>query len=204
MHQFLLFSPEVAAARAAGKPIVALESTIISHGMPFPQNVETARQVEAAVRGEGAVPATIAVMGGQIHIGLTAAELEGLGQATGVMLLGPALFAVLGAVLVVLILTSLAPARDAESDIRRARAAVIEFDGPVVQGAGHLLAKHNALRQRATFVRATVEQGKHLVGIVAEHRHIQSVLTRHAARAQHGDVLHPANFFPCSHLESLK
>lgn len=80
----LVFSPEVAEARANGAAIVALESTIITHGMPWPQNVETARRVEAEVRAHGAVPATIAIMGGQIHIGLTDAELEALGQATGV------------------------------------------------------------------------------------------------------------------------
>lgn len=80
----LVFSPEVAAAREAGAPIVALESTIITHGMPWPQNVETARAVEAAVRAAGAVPATIAIMAGRIHIGLTDAELDDLGQATDV------------------------------------------------------------------------------------------------------------------------
>jgi len=77
----LAFSPEVAAARADGAPIVALESTIITHGMPFPQNVEAARAVEAEIGAHGAVPATIAIMDGQIHIGLTAAELDRLGQA---------------------------------------------------------------------------------------------------------------------------
>ena len=80
----LKFSPEVAAARASGAPVVALESTIITHGMPWPQNVETARAVEAEVRRMGAVPATIAIMAGRIHIGLTDAELDALGQATGV------------------------------------------------------------------------------------------------------------------------
>ena len=80
----LILSPEVAEARAAGAPIVALESTIITHGMPFPQNVETARRVEAEVRAHGAVPATIAILGGRIHVGLTEVELDGLGQATGV------------------------------------------------------------------------------------------------------------------------
>jgi pseudouridine-5'-phosphate glycosidase len=82
MHPFLLFSPEVQAARAAGKPIVALESTIISHGMPYPQNVETARAVENEIRAAGAVPATIAVIGGRICIGLDDAQLERLGQST--------------------------------------------------------------------------------------------------------------------------
>ena len=65
-RSLIAFSPEVAAARDAGRPIVALESTIISHGMPFPQNVQTAREVEAIVREHGAVPATIAVLDGRI------------------------------------------------------------------------------------------------------------------------------------------
>lgn len=80
----LTFSPEVAEARANGAPIVALESTIITHGMPWPQNVETARRVEQAVRDAGAVPATIAIMGGMVHIGLTEAALDALGQARDV------------------------------------------------------------------------------------------------------------------------
>ena len=80
----LTFSPEVAAARATGTPLVALESTIITHGMPFPQNVEAARAVEAEVRAHGATPATIAIMDGQIHIGLTDALLDRLGQASHV------------------------------------------------------------------------------------------------------------------------
>jgi len=80
----LILSAEVAAAMAAGAPVVALESTIISHGMPFPQNVETARAVEGEVRAGGAVPATIAVMGGTIRIGLEAADLDLFGQAQGV------------------------------------------------------------------------------------------------------------------------
>ncbi len=73
-------SPEVAAAIRNRAPLVALESTIITHGMPFPQNVETAARVEDTIRRAGAVPATIAVMGGQLHVGLTAAELESLGR----------------------------------------------------------------------------------------------------------------------------
>ena len=80
----LTFSPEVAQALRDGAPVVALESTIITHGMPFPQNVETARRVEDEVRAHGAVPATMAVMGGRIHVGLTGAELDALGQAKGV------------------------------------------------------------------------------------------------------------------------
>lgn len=90
LADLMTFSPEVAVARASGQAIVALESTIITHGMPFPQNVETARQVEAEVRAAGAVPATIAVMGGRIHVGLTPSELDSLGQATGVMKLSRA------------------------------------------------------------------------------------------------------------------
>jgi pseudouridine-5'-phosphate glycosidase len=74
-------APEVAAALAAGAPVVALESTIVAHGMAYPRNLETARAVEAIVRGAGAVPATIAVLGGRIKIGLSADELERL--ATG-------------------------------------------------------------------------------------------------------------------------
>ncbi|MFC3375036.1 pseudouridine-5'-phosphate glycosidase [Rugamonas sp. CCM 8940] len=81
MHQFLLFSAEVAAARAAGKAIVALESTIISHGMPYPQNVQMAREVEQIIRDGGAVPATIAIIGGKICVGLSAEQLELLGTA---------------------------------------------------------------------------------------------------------------------------
>lgn len=78
-------SPEVAAAKEAGKPIVALESTIITHGMPYPQNVEVARQVEATVREHGAIPATIAVMDGVLHIGLDDDQLEALATAKDVM-----------------------------------------------------------------------------------------------------------------------
>jgi pseudouridine-5'-phosphate glycosidase len=85
LSNILTFSPEVAAARAAGRPIVALESTIITHGMPWPQNVETARAVEDEIRTAGAVPATLALMAGRIHIGLTPEELETLGQARDVM-----------------------------------------------------------------------------------------------------------------------
>ncbi len=89
-HPLLQFSPEVAQARAEGGAIVALESTIITHGMPFPQNVEAARAVEAEVRAHGATPATIAVMGGRILIGLTDAQLDALGQAAHVMKLSRA------------------------------------------------------------------------------------------------------------------
>jgi len=78
------YSAEVAQARAAGTAIVALESTIITHGMPFPQNVETARLVEDDIRTAGATPATIAVMHGQLHVGLEADQLDALGQADNV------------------------------------------------------------------------------------------------------------------------
>ncbi len=80
----ITYSAEVAQARRAGTAIVALESTIITHGMPFPQNVETARLVEDDIREGGATPATIAVMNGQLHIGLEAEELDALGQAENV------------------------------------------------------------------------------------------------------------------------
>lgn len=80
----LEFAPEVAKARAERRPLVALESTIITHGMPYPQNVETARRVEAEIRAAGAVPATMAVMAGRIHVGLTENQLDALGQAQGV------------------------------------------------------------------------------------------------------------------------
>jgi pseudouridylate synthase len=77
------FSPEVAEARSARKPIVALESTIITHGMPYPRNIETARAVEAAAREMGAVPATIAVIDGRLRVGLDGEEIERLGQLSG-------------------------------------------------------------------------------------------------------------------------
>ncbi len=77
-------APSVRDALASGHPVVALESTIISHGMPYPVNVETARAVEAIVREGGAVPATIAVIGGRIKVGLQADALDRLGSAKGV------------------------------------------------------------------------------------------------------------------------
>lgn len=76
----LLRSPEVRAALEDHRPVVALESTIIAHGMPFPKNVETALRVEKAVRDAGAVPATCAVIGGKLKAGLTATEIEFLGK----------------------------------------------------------------------------------------------------------------------------
>ena len=80
MNNYLEISPEVQAALAEGKPVVALESTIISHGMPYPQNVETAMNVERIVRENGAVPATIAIIGGRLKAGLSADEIEYLGK----------------------------------------------------------------------------------------------------------------------------
>lgn len=77
-------SPEVAEALGAGRPVVALESTIITHGMPYPDNLETARVVEADIRAAGATPATIAVLDGQLHIGLTDMQLDALAQAQDV------------------------------------------------------------------------------------------------------------------------
>lgn len=93
-HPLLTFTDEVRRALAERRPIVALESTIITHGMPWPANVETARRVEAAVRERGAVPATIAVQAGRIRIGLDDADLAALGQAQGVMKLSRADLAV--------------------------------------------------------------------------------------------------------------
>ena len=84
-HPLLSLSAEVLAARAAGTPVVALESTIISHGMPYPQNVEMAREVEQIIRDAGAVPATIAIMDGKICVGLDSAQLELLATAKDAM-----------------------------------------------------------------------------------------------------------------------
>ena len=80
MNKYLDISPEVSQALAEGKPVVALESTIISHGMPYPQNVETALNVERIIRENGAVPATIAIIGGRLKAGLTAEEIEYFGK----------------------------------------------------------------------------------------------------------------------------
>ena len=80
MNQHLDISPEVKAALDAGKPVVALESTIISHGMPYPKNVETALLVEQTIRDNGATPATIAVIGGRLKAGLSREEIEYLGK----------------------------------------------------------------------------------------------------------------------------
>lgn len=80
LERYLNVSPEVKEAIAAGKPVVALESTIISHGMPYPQNVETALNVEKIIRDNGAVPATIAIIKGRITVGCTKDEIEYLGK----------------------------------------------------------------------------------------------------------------------------
>ena len=80
LHPYLDIAPEVQAALEGGKPVVALESTIISHGMPYPQNVETALNVEKIIRESGAVPATIAIIGGRLKAGLSADEIAYLGQ----------------------------------------------------------------------------------------------------------------------------
>ncbi|MCR8849464.1 pseudouridine-5'-phosphate glycosidase [Rossellomorea sp. SC111] len=85
MTSYVEYSEEVKEAKRKGLAIVALESTIISHGMPYPQNVKTAREVEDIIRSKGAVPATIAILNGKIKIGLSQEELEYLGQATDVV-----------------------------------------------------------------------------------------------------------------------
>lgn len=82
---YLELSPEVEKALAEGRPVVALESTIISHGMPYPANVETAKAVEQIVRDHGAVPATIAILNGKLKAGLSEEEIEYLGQAKDII-----------------------------------------------------------------------------------------------------------------------
>ncbi len=81
MNKYLDISPEVKQALAGGRPVVALESTIISHGMPYPKNVETALLVEKTIRENGAVPATIAIIGGRLKAGLSPEEIEYLGKS---------------------------------------------------------------------------------------------------------------------------
>jgi len=83
--EYLEINSEVKEALENGKPVVALESTIISHGMPYPQNVETAKKVEEIVRENGAVPATIAIIGGKLKVGLTDEELEYFGKTEGIL-----------------------------------------------------------------------------------------------------------------------
>ncbi|MCF6368452.1 pseudouridine-5'-phosphate glycosidase [Rhizobium halophilum] len=89
----IIYSREVEAARTKGAPIVALESTIITHGMPYPGNIEMAHSVETIIRNGGAVPATIAVIEGTLHVGLESEQLEKLAQAKDVMKLSRADFA---------------------------------------------------------------------------------------------------------------
>ncbi len=84
MEKFLEIRPEVRDALAEGRPVVALESTILSHGMPYPENLETARRVERTVRDAGAVPATIALIGGRVRVGLEDADLELLARGRNV------------------------------------------------------------------------------------------------------------------------
>ncbi len=83
--QHLEIHPEVRSALADGRPVVALESTIIAHGLPYPTNLDTARELEAIVRAEGAVPATIAIVAGKITVGLEDEALERLGRGDGVL-----------------------------------------------------------------------------------------------------------------------
>ncbi|WP_425284447.1 pseudouridine-5'-phosphate glycosidase [Alkalicoccus daliensis] len=85
MSKYVECSPEVKTALEEGKPVVALESTIITHGMPYPENIETAKKVEEIIKERGVVPATIALMDGKIKVGLTAEELEMLAKADDVV-----------------------------------------------------------------------------------------------------------------------
>ena len=85
LEKYVVINPEVAEALSAGKPVVALESTIISHGMPYPKNVETALEAEKVVRDNGAIPATIAIIKGKLKVGLTLEEIEYLGKTEGVI-----------------------------------------------------------------------------------------------------------------------
>ena len=84
-EQYLDINPEIEAARNEGKAVVALESTIISHGMPYPKNVETALMVEKIVRENGAAPATVAIINGKIKVGLTSGQIEWLGKSHDVV-----------------------------------------------------------------------------------------------------------------------
>ena len=84
LNKYLSITPEIKEALEAGKPVVALESTILSHGMPYPENVEFAHKVEEIVRGEGAIPATTAIIGGKLKVGLSSEELEIMCKADGV------------------------------------------------------------------------------------------------------------------------
>ena len=85
MNKYLVLSKEVEQAIAEGRPVVALESTIISHGMPYPKNVETALRVEEIIRENGAVPATIGIIKGKLIAGLTNEEIDYMGKTPGVL-----------------------------------------------------------------------------------------------------------------------
>ena len=85
LEKYLDIKPEVKKALEEGKPVVALESTIISHGMPYPKNVETAKKVEQILRDKGVMPATIAILNGKLKVGLNDEELEYLGKTQGVL-----------------------------------------------------------------------------------------------------------------------
>ena len=85
MHSFLSIHEEVTEALSSKRPVVALESTIIAHGMPYPQNVETALQVEKVIRENGAIPATIACINGKIQVGLSSSQLEELATSKNVL-----------------------------------------------------------------------------------------------------------------------
>lgn len=85
INEYLDINPEVAAALEKGEPVVALESTIIAHGMPYPKNVETALRVHRVIRENGAVPATVGIVGGRIKVGLTDEQIEYLGKADDVV-----------------------------------------------------------------------------------------------------------------------
>ncbi|MBR2552040.1 MAG: pseudouridine-5'-phosphate glycosidase [Erysipelotrichaceae bacterium] len=84
MHKYLSITPEIEEALKNGTPVVALESTILSHGMPYPENVEFAHKVEEVIRAEGAIPATMAVMNGKLKVGLNSEELEIMCKAENV------------------------------------------------------------------------------------------------------------------------
>lgn len=84
MNKYLSVTPEIQEAVNSGKPVVALESTILSHGMPWPENLEFSHKVEEIIRAEGAIPATTAILGGKLKVGLTAGELEIMCKAEGV------------------------------------------------------------------------------------------------------------------------
>ncbi len=85
LNDYLQIKPDVADALKRGQPVLALESTIISHGMPYPQNVETARKVESIARQNGAIPATLAILGGKLKVGLNDDEIDFLGSGEGIL-----------------------------------------------------------------------------------------------------------------------